>query len=61
VFDRVLDERLQNQSRYFGIERVGIDFIADREPILKACLLDLEVLLEELDLFVQRDARGVGS
>ena len=57
VLDRILDERLQNQPRHFGVERLGIDVEPDRQAILEARLLDLEVLLQELQLLLQRDAR----
>src|SRR6476660_3954750 len=61
MFDRVLDKRLQDQSRDFGIERVRIDLVVDRQAILKTRLLDLEVLLQELELLVERHAGGIGA
>ena len=56
MLDRVLDERLQNQARHFGVERVGIDVEPNRQSILETRLFDLQVLLQELQLLLQRDA-----
>ena len=61
MLDRVLDERLQDQPRHFGVERLGIDLELDRQAILEARLLDLEVLLQELQLLLQRDAGRAGA
>ena len=58
MLDRVLHERLQDQARHFRVERVRIDLEVDAEAILETRLLDLEVLLQELELLLQRDARG---
>src|SRR5262245_749287 len=58
MLDRVLHERLEDQSRNLGVERVGIDVVIDREPVLKSRLFDLEILLEELEFLVKRNARG---
>src|SRR5262249_41674287 len=57
VLDRVLDERLQDHPRHFAVERVGFDRHADSETILEARLFDVEVLLQELGLFLQRHLR----
>ena len=42
VFDGVLDERLKDQPRHFGVERVWIDVVVDRETILEPRLFDLQ-------------------
>ena len=61
VLDGVLDERLQDQPRHLGVERLGIDVVAHRQAILESGLLDLQILLQELELLLQRDARRAAA
>src|SRR5690242_17188260 len=61
MLDRVLDQRLKDQSRNLGIHRSWIDLIVNRQPILKPCLLDFEILLQKLQFLLKRHARGIRS
>ena len=61
MLDGVLDERLENQPRHVGVERLRIDVELHGQPILEANLFDLEVLLQELQFLFQRDAGGAGA
>jgi hypothetical protein len=55
VLDRVLDERLQDHARHDDIERVRADLLADAKLGPEANDLDVEVLVDRLQLFTQRD------
>jgi len=55
VFDRVLDERLQQQRRHQRVERLGLDLVPDHEAVGKTCSFDLQVLAEEVELGAERD------
>src|SRR4029079_12045741 len=55
VLDGVLHDRLQDHPRHLAVERVGIDLHVDGKTILEARLFDVEILLEKIDLFLQRD------
>src|SRR5262245_45677198 len=61
MLDRVLHERLEDQSRNLGVERDGIDVVIDRVPVLNSRLFGREVRLEELEFVWKRNARGAGS
>ncbi len=61
MLDRVLHQRLQDQPRHFGVERLRVDVEAHRQPILEPRLLDLEIFLQELQLLLQRHAGRAGS
>src|SRR5271157_3658760 len=55
VTDSVLDQRLQDQVRHHCIERPGIDFGFNAQAIVEACLLNVDVFLQESQLPVERD------
>ena len=50
VTNRVLDKRLKHEVGHERVTRVRVDTKADREPILKADLLNLNVVREKLQL-----------
>ena len=54
VADGVLDERLQQQVRHQRVERLGIDLDRDAQPAAEPRLLDLEVLLQDVELVLER-------
>ncbi len=54
VLDRVLDERLEQQRRHQGLERLPLDVVPDDEAVGKPCPFDVEVLAKEVELGVQR-------
>jgi hypothetical protein len=56
VLDCVLHKRLQNHPGDFRVQRFGIDLEAHAQPILKARLLYFQILLQELELLLQRHA-----
>jgi hypothetical protein len=61
IFDRVFDQRLQQQRGQQGLAR-GQDQSRNRgpQPLLEAHPLDVEIELQRLDLLRHRD-RAVGS
>src|SRR6185503_17533058 len=51
---RVFHEWLQYEIRHRGIERVELDLDVDLQPIAEACLFNLEILAQEIELVLQR-------
>src|SRR6185437_7553659 len=60
VLDGILNERLQQQVGNLRSEELGRDIDAHPEPLPKAHLLNIEIALQVLDLFLQCDLRPVG-
>src|SRR6202035_3203492 len=52
------DQRLQQKIGDQGVERLEVDVHRDREAALEPRLLDFEVLLQHLELLLQRDLLG---
>src|SRR5579864_5282610 len=50
MFDRILHQRLEQQARHLGVERVGGDFEHNAEPVLKPHLLDFKITVYEFKL-----------
>src|SRR3546814_15140967 len=57
VFDRILDDRLQDQDGHAGVFEVVGNVDIDLQPIGKACLLDIEIQALERDLLLQAEDR----
>ena len=55
VLDRVLDQRLQDHARHDDVERVGMDLLLDAQLRAEAHDLDVQVFVDRLELFAQRD------
>src|SRR5215212_8751457 len=55
VLDGVLDERLQEQRRHQGVERVRLDVEPDHQTVDEARLFDFQVLGQEIELRLQLD------
>jgi hypothetical protein len=60
VLDRVLDERLQDESRYECVERGRFGVDVERQPPAEPRPHDLDVALEQLELSAKRDALAIG-
>jgi hypothetical protein len=54
VFERVLDYRLQNEAGYLRAQQFGRDLRVNLQAVAKAYLLNCQVLLQQIELFVQR-------
>src|SRR6266853_80565 len=54
VTDRVLNERLEDQIGYLGVERLGLRVHHRLETLAKPDLLDVEIAPQELQLLFQR-------
>jgi hypothetical protein len=57
--NRILHERLHYQLRHGQLARVIMNFPAEFKPVLEAYFLKAEVVLDELQFFVERDEIGV--
>ena len=55
VHDRVLDQRLHREHRHQREPRARIDVERDVQPLAEARVLEAQVLLDVLELFVERD------
>ena len=55
VANRVLDERLQNESRQQAIDGGIVDVVVDRQPVGESNPLNVEIRLDADDLFAERD------
>ena len=49
----ILGERLENQIRHQGLHCVGIDIDFNLQPVGKTHLLNLEIEIDEIKLFLQ--------
>ena len=58
IFDRIFDQRLQQQRRQPRADRLGFDPEMRPQPVLEAHFLDFEVELQRLDFLRQRDLGG---
>ena len=54
IFDRILDQRLEQQRGQAGLGDARVDLEARPQPLLEAHLLDLEIELQRLDLLGDR-------
>src|SRR6202040_745497 len=55
VLDGFLYQWLKRQTRYIDCEKVRWHVHVNFQPIMKACLLDLQILADELELALQGD------
>ena len=55
VLDRVLDERLEDEARHDHVERVRVDLLVDVQLRPEPDDFDVQVLVDRLELFAQRD------
>src|SRR5450432_126540 len=55
MLDGVLDQWLQCQARYIDFEKVRRYVHVHLQAIMKACLFDLQILADELELALQGD------
>ena len=56
--DRVLDERLQDESRDETVDRALVHVVIDAEPIGEADALDVEIGLDGQELVAERHLVG---
>src|ERR1700761_6239523 len=61
VFDRVFNERLDEQRRHFEIRADGIEILAHAEALTESNLLNVEIASGEGQLFAKRDARALAE
>jgi hypothetical protein len=52
VNDRVLDQRLKDQTRYGAIQSLGIDHRAHRQPVFKPDSLNAQVEIDKVQFFI---------
>src|SRR5207237_5502520 len=55
VLDGILDQWLKRQARYIDSEKVRWHVHVNFQPIMKACLFDLQILADELELALEGD------
>ena len=55
--DRVLDKRLQQEARHLGVEQVIVHVHAHGHAVLEPRRFDREIVVEERQLFAERDQR----
>src|SRR5215469_15333393 len=55
VLDGILDQGLKRQARYIDSEKISRHLQVDFQPIMKACLFDLQILADKLELALQGD------
>src|SRR5580658_2947200 len=55
VLDGILNQWLKRQARYIDSEKVRWHVHVNFQPIMKACLFDLQILADELELALQGD------
>src|SRR6202035_5061165 len=53
VLDGILNQRLKRQARYIDSEKVSRYVHVDFQPIMKACLFDLQIFADKLELALQ--------
>ena len=53
MLDGILNQGLKRQARYIDSEKVRWHFHVNFQPIMKACLFDLQILADELELALQ--------
>src|SRR5206468_13057783 len=53
--DSILNQWLKRQTRYIEFEKVGWHVHVNFQAIMKACLFDLQILADELELALQGD------
>src|SRR5580693_4484337 len=55
VLDGILNQWLKRQARYIDCQKVRWHVHVNFQPIMKACLFDLQILADELELALQGD------
>src|SRR3954469_7564587 len=55
MLDSILNQRLKRQARYIDSEKVSRYVHLDFQPIMKACLFDLQIFAHKLELALQGD------
>src|SRR5258708_36145378 len=55
VLDGILNQWLKRQTRYIDCEKVRWHVDVNFQAIMKACLFDLQILADELELALQGD------
>src|SRR5436190_17877787 len=55
MLDGILNQRLKRQARYIDSEKVSRYVHVDFQPIMKACLFDLQIFADKLELALQGD------
>src|SRR5580700_9731707 len=55
VLDGILNQWLKRETRYIDFEKVWWHVHVNLQPIMKACLFDLQILADELELALQGD------
>src|SRR5690606_5001493 len=55
VLDGIFDERLKNKVGHERVQRVGLDLEHYGQTVTESGLFDLQVLGQEIQLFLQRD------
>src|SRR5215475_8880015 len=55
VLDGILDQRLKCQTRYIDSEKVRWHVHVNFQPVMKACLFDLQILADKLEFALEGD------
>src|SRR5215472_1149765 len=55
VLDGILDQWLKRQARHIDSEKVSWHVHVNFQPIMEACLFDLQILADELELALEGD------
>src|SRR5512146_177222 len=55
MLDGILNQRLKRQARYIDSEKVSRYVHVDLQPVMKACLFDLQIFADKLELALQGD------